>query len=71
MTRSAYRESVGSFEQALSALLHLPESRETREQGVDRRLALRSALLPSGDSGRILAYSARGRSPRGGPRRPT
>ncbi len=56
MTRSAYRESVGSFEQALSALLHLPESRETREQGVDLRLALRSALLPSGDSGRILVY---------------
>ena len=56
MTRSAYRESVGSFEQALSALLHLPESRETREQGIDLRLALRSALLPSGDSGRILVY---------------
>ena len=70
MARSAYREAVGSFEQALSALPHLPEQRDTREQAIDLRLALRSALLPSGDFGRILAYSARGRSPRGSPRRP-
>ena len=34
---------------------HLPETRDTREQAIDLRLALRSALLPSGDSGRILA----------------
>jgi tetratricopeptide (TPR) repeat protein len=47
---------VGSFEQALSALPHLPETRDTREQAIDLRLALRSALLPSGDSGRILAH---------------
>jgi tetratricopeptide (TPR) repeat protein len=46
---------VGSFEQALSALPHLPEQHDTREQAIDLRLALRSALLPSGDSGRILA----------------
>jgi predicted ATPase len=56
LTRSAYREAVGSFEQALSALPHLPETRDTREQAIDLRLALRSALLPSGDSGRILAH---------------
>ena len=55
MARSAYREAVGSFEQALSALPHLPEQRDTREQAIDLRLALRSALCPSGDSGRILA----------------
>jgi predicted ATPase/class 3 adenylate cyclase len=55
MARSAYREAVGYFEQALSALRHLPEQRATREQAVDLRLALRHALLPSGDSGRILA----------------
>jgi hypothetical protein len=54
MARSAYRESVGYFEQALSALAHLPERRDTREQAIDLRLSLRSALLPSGDSGRIL-----------------
>jgi tetratricopeptide (TPR) repeat protein len=45
---------VGSFEQVLSALPHLPETRETREQAIDLRLALRSALYPSGDYGRIL-----------------
>src|SRR5438093_1396124 len=55
LARSAYREAVGHFEQALGALRHLPETRDTREQAVDLRLALRTALLPSGDLGRILA----------------
>ena len=55
MARSAYREAVGYFEQALSALAHLPEQRDTREQAIDLRLALRSALRPSGDLERILA----------------
>ncbi|HSX76958.1 MAG TPA: AAA family ATPase, partial [Candidatus Saccharimonadia bacterium] len=55
MTRSAYREAVGYVEQALSTLPHLPEQRDTREQAIDLRLALRSALLSSGDTGRILA----------------
>jgi tetratricopeptide (TPR) repeat protein len=55
MTRSAYREAVGYFEQALGALPHLPETRATREQAIDLRLALRTALRPSGDLGRILA----------------
>jgi tetratricopeptide (TPR) repeat protein len=54
MARSAYREAVGSFEQALSTLPHLPEQRDTREQAIDLRLALRTALLPLGDLGRIL-----------------
>jgi class 3 adenylate cyclase/tetratricopeptide (TPR) repeat protein len=56
MTRSAHREAVGAFEQALSVLAHLPETRDTREQAIDIRLALRSALLSSGDLGRILTY---------------
>jgi len=55
MARSAYREAAESFEQALRALPHLPETRDTREQAIDLRLALRSALGPSGDLGRILA----------------
>jgi class 3 adenylate cyclase/tetratricopeptide (TPR) repeat protein len=55
MARSAHREAVGSFEQALDALSHLPEQRDTIEQAIDLRLALRSALYPSGDAGRILA----------------
>jgi class 3 adenylate cyclase/tetratricopeptide (TPR) repeat protein len=55
MARSAHREAVAYVEQALSALSHLPETRDTREQAIDLRLALRSALLPSGDYGRFLA----------------
>jgi DNA-binding winged helix-turn-helix (wHTH) protein/tetratricopeptide (TPR) repeat protein len=56
LARSAYREAVGYFEQALRVLPQLPETRSTREQAIDLRLALRSALNPSGDFGRSLAY---------------
>ena len=56
LARSAYREAVGSFEQALRALRHLPERRDTLEQAIDLRLALRTALHPAGDSRGILAY---------------
>jgi tetratricopeptide (TPR) repeat protein len=55
MARSAHREAVGYFEQALSALPHLPETRDRREQAIDLLLALRTALFPSGDFRRILA----------------
>ena len=55
LARSAYREAVGYFEQALSALPQLPETRNTCEQAIDLRLALHSALFPSGDYRRILA----------------
>jgi tetratricopeptide (TPR) repeat protein len=55
LTRSAYREAVGDFEQALSVLRHLPEQRDTLEQAIDLRLTLRTALRPLGDFGRILA----------------
>src|SRR5262249_50154670 len=53
--RSAHREAVGYFEQALSALPHLPETRDTREQAIDLRLALRTALRALGNFERILA----------------
>jgi class 3 adenylate cyclase/tetratricopeptide (TPR) repeat protein len=56
MARSAHREAVGSFEQALGALVHLPATRDTCEQAIDLRLALRSALAPFGNSARLLAY---------------
>jgi tetratricopeptide (TPR) repeat protein len=56
MVRSAHREAVGYFEQALSALPHLPETRATREQAIDLRFALRTALGPLGDRGHVLAY---------------
>ncbi|MGH8067930.1 MAG: AAA family ATPase [Candidatus Entotheonellia bacterium] len=55
LARSAHREAVGSFGQALSALPHLPETLDTRAQAIDLRLALRAALRPLGNLGRILA----------------
>jgi tetratricopeptide (TPR) repeat protein len=54
VARSAYREAVECFEQALGALQHLPETRDTHEQAIDIRLALRNALHPSRNPERIL-----------------
>ena len=71
LARSAYREAVGSFEQALGTLSHLPETRDTCEQAIDLRLALRSALMPSERLWACPGLSARGRDLRGDPRRPT
>ena len=42
--RSAYREAVVFFEQALVALKHLPTQQDTLEQAIDVRLELRNAL---------------------------
>jgi class 3 adenylate cyclase/tetratricopeptide (TPR) repeat protein len=56
MARSAHREAAGYFEQSLSALSHLPAERDRIEQAVDVRLALRSALQPSGDFRRIVTH---------------
>ena len=42
--RAALREAAAAFEQALTALGHLPESRDTREQDIDLRLDLRTML---------------------------
>jgi tetratricopeptide (TPR) repeat protein len=54
LVRSAYREGVEHFEQALGALRHVSETQDTYAQAIDLRLALRSALNPLGDLGRIL-----------------
>ena len=54
LARSAHREAVGYFEQALSALPDVSEQRDSRAQAIDLRLALRSALRPFGNGGRIL-----------------
>ena len=54
LMRAQTREDMEAAEQALSALPYLPEQRETREQAIDLRLALRSALQPSGALGRII-----------------
>ena len=56
MARSAYREAVTVFEQALVALQHLPESHARHEQAIDIRLDLRSALLPLGEHARIFDH---------------
>jgi predicted ATPase len=56
MAQSAHREAVGYFEQALSTLPHLQEQRGMIEQAIDLLLALRSALLQSGDQQRSLMY---------------
>ena len=55
-TRSAYREAIAWFEQALGALTHLPESRQTIEQSIDLRLDLRSSLTPLGEFPRIFDH---------------
>ena len=54
--RSANREAVASFEQALTALTHLPETRETLEQAIDVRFDVRNALFPLAEFGRIEGY---------------
>lgn len=51
---SAYREVVICTEQALDALRHLSEDRDTRELGVDLRIDLRNALMPLGELGQML-----------------
>jgi tetratricopeptide (TPR) repeat protein len=56
VARSAHREPVGCFEQALGALQHLPESRDTREQAIDLRLDLRNPLYLLGELERELDY---------------
>ena len=55
MMRSVHHEAVECFEQALSALTHLPEQRDTCAQAIDLRFALQLALRPLGDLGRSLA----------------
>ena len=48
VARSANREAVAFYEDALAALRHLPESRETFALAVDLRLDLRPPLLQLG-----------------------
>src|SRR6266540_3109572 len=54
MARSANREAVTCFEQALTALGHLPETREKLEQAIDLRFDLRTSLLPLGEFERCI-----------------
>ena len=48
--RSAYREAVVCYEQALATLEHLPDSRAASEQAIDLRLGLRTTLNTLGEA---------------------
>jgi predicted ATPase len=52
--RAAFREAVAYFEQALQALVHLPEPSDTRVLAFDLRLALGRVLTLLGEFGRCL-----------------
>jgi class 3 adenylate cyclase/tetratricopeptide (TPR) repeat protein len=54
--RSALREAMACFEQALGALPHLPEGRDTLEQAIDLRVDFRQVLFPLGEIGRGFEY---------------
>jgi DNA-binding NtrC family response regulator/tetratricopeptide (TPR) repeat protein/class 3 adenylate cyclase len=56
MVRSAYREAVACFEQALTALRHLPEQRQTQEQAIDLCDDLSSALQALGAFAQRFPY---------------
>ena len=56
LARSVHRDAVRRFEEAVTALSHLPETRETLEQAIDLRFDLRNALLPLVEWGRIEEY---------------
>jgi tetratricopeptide (TPR) repeat protein len=51
--RSAHREAVRYFEQALGAIQRLPETRATLEETLDLHLQLRWSLVPLGEYGRL------------------
>jgi len=52
--RSAHREAVSYFDQALEALKHLPEGRPMIEQAIDIRIDLRSSLQPLGEQQKVF-----------------
>ncbi len=52
--RSAHREAVAFYEQALVVLRHLPESAGTQRKAIDVRIALRNSLFPLGQLTRII-----------------
>ena len=54
LSRSGNQDAVAYLNQALDALAHLPETRESVEKSIDLRLELRSALHPLGEFERVL-----------------
>ena len=53
IARAAYREAIIHLEQALEALRHLPQTRETTELTIDLHIDARHALRPLGERRRI------------------
>jgi class 3 adenylate cyclase/tetratricopeptide (TPR) repeat protein len=56
LAHSAYREAVTCFEQALTALHPLPDTREKLERGIDLRLDLRQSLFPLNELATVSRY---------------
>jgi class 3 adenylate cyclase/tetratricopeptide (TPR) repeat protein len=56
LAHSAYREAVTFFEQALTALHTLPDTREKIERAIDLRLDLRQSLFPLNELTTVWRY---------------
>ena len=56
LARSAYREAVTCFEQALAALHPLPDTRQKVERAIDLRLDLRQSLFPLNELATVWRY---------------
>jgi tetratricopeptide (TPR) repeat protein len=56
LAHSAYREAVNCFEQALTALHSLPDTRQKIECAIDLRLDLRQSLFPLNELATVLGY---------------
>ncbi len=56
LAHSAYREAATFFEQALTALHPLPDTREKIERAIDLRLDLRQALFPLNELPTVWQY---------------
>jgi tetratricopeptide (TPR) repeat protein len=56
LTRSAYREAVTCFEQAMAALPPLPDTHQKVERAIDLRLDLRQALFPLNELATVWRY---------------
>ena len=54
--RSVNREAIARFQEAIIALRHLPETRETVEHAIDIRVEMRHSLLSLGDHGQLFEH---------------
>jgi DNA-binding SARP family transcriptional activator len=59
LARSAYREAIASFQEALAALKHLPGGRDQIQAAADLHLHMREALNPLGEIEAILEHLRR------------